>query len=219
MCLLFCLCYVIRGLIRWLCGPSSHNNKLRNFVHCHFPLRNLQLQTWGLIYKFLEEMCGHWKCWQHLDGLRIFHSNNVGEPIEYWRCFDSEKFVIVLFVTKQYQPFCKDRRWWGHALIKLSCSGLLPSIKVGPCYLRKWRRGEPFLFYFKTSTVDVDECIQPKQHWSKQHSKVVTPQERLLSIIQFLFRRLNHLPMKQQTFKAFYYLPLRPTCFTTFFLF
>jgi len=38
-------------------------------------------------------------------------------------------------------------------------------------------------FYFTTSTVDVGECIQPQQHWSKQHSKVATPQERLLSII------------------------------------
>ena len=28
-------------------------------------------------------------------------------------------------------------------------------------------------------------CIQPQQHWSKHHSKVVTSQERLLSIIQF----------------------------------
>jgi len=34
-------------------------------------------------------------------------------------------------------------------------------------------------FYFKTSTVDVGECIQPQQHWSKQHSKVVTPQEKV----------------------------------------
>ena len=54
-------------------------------------------------------------------------------------------------------------------------------------------------FYFKTSTVDVGECIQPQQHWSKQHSKVVTPRDRLLSIIQFfakVFRRLYHLPMK-----------------------
>jgi len=25
-------------------------------------------------------------------------------------CFDSEKFVIALFVAKQYQPFSKDRR-------------------------------------------------------------------------------------------------------------
>jgi len=49
-------------------------------------------------------------------------------------------------------------------------------------------------FYFKTSTVDVSECIQPQQH-----SKVVTPQERLLSIIEFfakVFRRLHHLSMK-----------------------
>jgi len=47
-------------------------------------------------------------------------------------------------------------------------------------------------FYFKTSTVDVGECIQPQQHWAKQHSKVVTTQKRLLSIIQFFakeFRR------------------------------
>jgi len=40
-------------------------------------------------------------------------------------------------------------------------------------------------FYFKTSTVDVGECTQPQQHWSKHHSKVVTPQERLISIIRF----------------------------------
>jgi len=40
-------------------------------------------------------------------------------------------------------------------------------------------------FYFETGTVDVDECIQPQQHWPKEHSKVVTLQERLLSMIQF----------------------------------
>jgi len=34
-------------------------------------------------------------------------------------------------------------------------------------------------FYFKTSTVDVGECIQPQQHWSKQHSKVLTPQKKV----------------------------------------
>jgi len=78
-------------------------------------------------------------------------------------------------------------------------SGLLPSIEVGLCYLRKWTRGESLLFILKTSTVDVGECIQPQQHWSKHHSKVVTPQERLLSIIQFLakvFPCLYHLRMK-----------------------
>jgi len=83
--------------------------------------------------------------------------------------------------------------------MKLPCSGLLPSIEVRLCYLRKWRRGESFLFYSETSTVDVDECIQPQQHSSKQHSKVVTAQERLLSLIQFfakVFRRLNHFPVK-----------------------
>ena len=74
-----------------------------------------------------------------------------------------------------------------------------PCIEVGLCYLRKWRRGESLLFIFETSTVDVGECIQPQQHWSKQHSKVVTPQEMLLSIIQFfakVFYRLYHLPIK-----------------------
>jgi len=54
-------------------------------------------------------------------------------------------------------------------------------------------------FYFKTSTVDVGECIQPQQHWSKQRSKVVTPQESLFSIIQIfakVFCCLYHLPVK-----------------------
>jgi len=41
--------------------------------------------------------------------------------------------------------------------VKVPCSGLLPSIEVGLCYLRKWRRGESSLF-LKTSTVDVGEC-------------------------------------------------------------
>jgi len=63
-------------------------------------------------------------------------------------CFDSEKFVVVLFVTKlftkQYQPVCI--RTGGDALMKLPCSGLLPSIEVGLCCLRKWRRGESILF-------------------------------------------------------------------------
>jgi len=30
--------------------------------------------------------------------------------------------------------------------MKLPCSGLLPSIEVGLCYLREWRRGESLLF-------------------------------------------------------------------------
>jgi len=35
------------------------------------------------------------------------------------------------------------------ALMKLLCSGLLPSIEVGLYYLRKWRRGESLLFILK----------------------------------------------------------------------
>jgi len=57
------------------------------------------------------------------------------------------KILIVLFVTKQYQPFCV--RTVGDALMKLPCSGLLPNIEVGQCYLRKWRRGESLLFILK----------------------------------------------------------------------
>jgi len=41
-------------------------------------------------------------------------------------CFDSEKFAIVLFVTKHYQPFCV--RTGGDALVRLPCSGLLSRI-------------------------------------------------------------------------------------------
>jgi len=66
-----------------------------------------------------------------------------------------------LFVTKQYKPFCV--RTGGDALMKLPCSGLLPSVEVGQCYLRKWRR-RSITFYFKTSIVDVGECIQPQQY-------------------------------------------------------
>jgi len=52
-----------------------------------------------------------------------------------------------LFVTKRYQPFCV--RTGGDALMKLPCSGLLPSIEVGLCYLRNWRRSESLLFIIK----------------------------------------------------------------------
>jgi len=55
--------------------------------------------------------------------------------------------LIVLFVTKQYQPFCV--RTGGDALMKFPCSGLLPSIEVGLCYLRKWRRGESLRYILK----------------------------------------------------------------------
>ena len=84
--------------------------------------------------KVHEEMHGHWKWWQRLEGQRIFHSKNVDEPIEYSRCFRCHvsinllwfrKILIVLFVTKQYQPFCV--RTGGDALMKLPCYGLLPS--------------------------------------------------------------------------------------------
>jgi len=34
-------------------------------------------------------------------------------------------------------------------LKKLPYSGLLPSIEVGLCYLRKWRKGESLIFILK----------------------------------------------------------------------
>jgi len=56
----------------------------------------------------------------------------------------------------------------------------------------KVEKGGIITFYFKTSTVDVGECIQApaaEQHWPKQHSTVVTLQERLLSTIHFVATR------------------------------
>jgi len=43
------------------------NGQILQTVHFHFPLRNLQPQTCGLIYKFHEEMHGHRKWWQRLE--------------------------------------------------------------------------------------------------------------------------------------------------------
>jgi len=111
--------------------------------------------------------------------------------------FSFRKILIVLFVTKQYQPFCV--RTGGDDLMKHLCSGLLPIVLKLAYVIWEVEKRQIITFYFKTSTVDVGECIQPQQHWSKQHSNVATPQERLLSISQCfakVFRRLYHLPMK-----------------------
>jgi len=51
--------------------------------------------------------------------------------------------------------------------MKLPSSDLPPTTEVGLCYLTKWRKRRIITFYFETSTVDVGECIQPWQHWSK----------------------------------------------------
>jgi len=74
-------------------------------------------------------------------------------------------------------------------------------------------------FYFESSTVDVGECIQPQQHWSKQHSKVGTPQERLLSIIQVFLPRCFVVCIICQwsntllKFFTIYHLPVSLHCF------
>ena len=83
--------------------------------------------------------------------------------------------------------------------MELPCYGLLPSIEVGLCHLRKWRRGESLLCILNQAQSMSASVGQHRQHKSKQHSKMVTPQERLLSVIQYcsrVFRRLYHLPMK-----------------------
>ena len=141
-------------IIRKLCKRPNTAN-----VHFHFPLRNLQPQTCDTIYKFFEEIHGNCKCWQRLDGLRFFTRkmsvNTWGGGVcrchasinLFWlrhicNCF--VRYFVRLFVTKPYQPFCV--RTGGDALMKLPCSGLLSSIEVGLCYLRKWRRGKSLLF-------------------------------------------------------------------------
>jgi len=48
------------------------------------------------------------------------------------------KILIILFVTKQYQPSCVMTG--GDALLKVPCSGLLPSIEVGLCNLKVEKR-------------------------------------------------------------------------------
>jgi len=99
-----------------------------------------------------------------LEGLCIFHSKNVGEPIEYSRClplpcfnnfFLTQKNFDCFVRYKQYQPFCA--RTGGDALMKLQCSGLLPSTEVGLWHL-KVEKGRIITFYFKTSTVDAGKC-------------------------------------------------------------
>jgi len=103
-------------IIRNLCKRPNTAN-----VHFHFPLRNIQPQICGLIYKFYEEMHRHWKCWQHLEGLSIFHSKNVDEPSEYSRCLPLSCFNKFVLTQKNFNCcvhyetiptlLCKDRRW------------------------------------------------------------------------------------------------------------
>ena len=100
-----------------------------------------------------------WKSWLKITGLvflRIFTRKMLVSQLNVrgvCRCHASinlfllRKILIVLFVTKQYQPFCV--RTGGDALVKAPCPGLLPNIEVGLCYLRKWRRRESLVFILK----------------------------------------------------------------------
>jgi len=66
-----------------------------------------------------------------------------------------------MFVTKQYQPFCV--RIGGDAMMKLPCSGLT-EYSSRPMLFEKVEKRRIVTFYFKTSKVDVGECIQPQQY-------------------------------------------------------
>jgi len=176
------LCHVIAQVFGWL---QSHLEILTRRNYC----RRMK--------KLVEN---HW-----FRGSTHFHSKNVGEPIEYSRrlplpCFN--KFVLTqknfnCFVYKTIPALpCKDRRLCpgeGHMFWSTT------SYWSRPMLFEKVEKRRIITFYFKTSTVDVGEWIQPQQHWSKQRSKVVTPQESLFSIIQIfakVFCRLYHLPVK-----------------------
>jgi len=65
-----------------------------------------------------------------------------------------------LFVTKQYQPFCV--RTGGDALMKLQCSGLLPSIEVGLRHFRKWKRGKSLLSHHVQCIIPTFEALLRK---------------------------------------------------------
>jgi len=124
-------------------------------------LKPLQPQTCGLIYKFRKEMHGHWKCWQRLVwrvyafftrkmSVNQLNIRGVCRSHASINVFRLRKILIVLFVTKQYQPFCV--RTGGDALMKDSCSGLLPVLKWAYVI---WESGEEanhcFLFWNKHS--------------------------------------------------------------------
>jgi len=85
-----------------------------------------------------------------------------------------------LLFKKHYQPFCV--RTGGD---EAPVFWLLLSIEV--CYLRTWKRRESFLFILNRHT----RCrwvYKPIVALIKTAQQVVTPQERLLSILQFFPR-------------------------------
>ena len=103
----------------------------------------------GLRMKKLVE--NHW-----FRGSTHFHSKNVGEPIEYSRFLPLPCFNKFVLTQKNFNCCIRYKiiptlllRTGGDALMKVPCSGLLPSIEVSLCYLRKWRRGESLLFILK----------------------------------------------------------------------
>ena len=49
--------------------------------------------------------------------------------------------------------------------MKVPCSGLLPSIEVGLCYLRTWRRGESLLFILKLSLLLAGAHLSDPNSW------------------------------------------------------
>jgi len=147
-------------------GPTQWCRKLF-YSHCDFLLckHNCISYAWlnfrkGVVrLNWVAKWVAAWKSRLKTTGLevlRIFTRKILVSQLNIrgvCRCHASinlfwlRKILIVLFVTKKYQPFCV--RTGGDALVKVPCSGLLPSIEVGLCYLRKWRRGESLCFILK----------------------------------------------------------------------
>jgi len=100
-----------------------------------------------------------------LEGLRIFHSKDIGEPIEYSRCLPLAYFNKFVLTQKNFNCFvrykttptflCKDRRW---------CPDEAPMFWSPtkywsrPMLFEKVDKRQIVTFYFKTRTVDVGEC-------------------------------------------------------------
>ena len=164
------------GLSHWCCHVHDfnkwvlvqHSDVVRYFIvivnfYCatklHFICLTGNFRKGVVRLNWVAKWVVAWKSWLQTTGsevLRIFTQKMLVSHLHIrgvCRCFASinlfwlRKILIVLFVTKKYQPFCV--RTGGDALVKVPCSCLLPSIEVRLCYLRKWRRGESLLFILK----------------------------------------------------------------------
>jgi len=164
------------GLSHWCCHVHEfnkwvvvqHSDVVRYFIviaifysanTTAFHMSNWKFSEGGRWLNRVAKWVAAWRSWWKTTGLevpRIFTRKMLVSQLNIrgvcrWHAsiylFWLRKILIVLFVSKQYQPFCV--RTGGDALVKVPCSGLLPSFEAGLCYLRKWRRGESLFFILK----------------------------------------------------------------------